>query len=524
MKLRLFFIIILAISLPMAGCGLPKDLKKEAEAQHQQIMDIAKKISEKAQAYQGFAQTNEFGKFAAYAEREKWEDWLKDSQDLLDKGKATYDLKVTPLLEANKKEQAAELSVALATVRGELRKANNTSERVEKRIAFLKETMANAGPMVEKAEGEYETLSRQVDSTSQVLAKAKTDYPGKVQDIDSRFSPILNLNEASAAALDKAHVQLALHKAAENADYAVLGDSCVAVSKNLQTEKDSCSGLEKRIAQLYKSYSKILNDMRVDFFAVIGRTSWDNNAEYDRDNDYIYSPVQVDEDTYELLATVPENSILGHAWGNSVNPQINKEAWASLKINPSEGMSSWDDEAQFWLSDLDAKFYHKYLTIEGATQRETDWVPVDEDFFDKYEGALGMTIMSKPYGMYEDEAITEPTPPGMEYVGNSKYGEWRQNSSGRSFWHWYGQYAFFRMLMGNRHYYRGDYDHWYGGYRGRRPYYGRGTDTWGTSSTHGRTRYSNSYYGRSGGFSTQGSTVRGSGPATRGGGPGGLGK
>ncbi len=54
---------------------------------------------------------------------------------------------------------------------------------------------------------------------------------------------------------------------------------------------------------------------------------------------------------------------------------------------------------------------------------------------------------------------------GSEYVGNSNYGEWRTNSSGNSFWHWYGQYAFFSMMFGNRPVY---YDSWSGN---RRPSY-----------------------------------------------------
>lgn len=36
---------------------------------------------------------------------------------------------------------------------------------------------------------------------------------------------------------------------------------------------------------------------------------------------------------------------------------------------------------------------------------------------------------------------------GSEYVGNSNYGQWRNNSSGGSFWQWYGQYAFFSTMF-----------------------------------------------------------------------------
>jgi hypothetical protein len=37
--------------------------------------------------------------------------------------------------------------------------------------------------------------------------------------------------------------------------------------------------------------------------------------------------------------------------------------------------------------------------------------------------------------------------PGSQLVGNPQYGSWQTNSSGGSFWHWYGQYAFFSTLF-----------------------------------------------------------------------------
>ncbi|MBI9074428.1 MAG: hypothetical protein JEZ02_03375 [Desulfatibacillum sp.] len=523
MKFRVLFIILLVLSLTLTGCGLPKDLKKEAETQNQQIMDQAMKIRERKVAFESFTKSNEFSKFASYAEREHWGEYFKEAQTLLNKSKTAYDQEVAPIVKNNKKDQVGELTVALAKVRAFLRTSNEFTEKVDKRIAFLKETMANAGAMVQKAEDDFSALNTRIEQSSIILEKAKADYPQKAEDINNRFAPIKKLAEETDTAMDKARNQLKKHTTEADADYAVLGDSCTAIGRNLSTEQSACAALEKRTGQLYHSYSKVLNDMRVDYFATVGRTSWDNNAEYDRDNDYIYPSRQVDEDTYELLAALPENTLLAGYRGN-VYPAIDKIAWASLKINPTENMSSWDDEAQFWLSDLDAKFYHKYIMLEDGVKKETDWVPVDEDLFDQYEEALGMTILSKPYGMYEDEILSQATPPGMAYVDNPKYGEWQQDSSGRSFWHWYGQYAFFRTIMGGGYYYRGDYDRWNRNYRGRQPYYGTGSNTYGTNSPYGRKHYSGSYYGKSGGFSTQSPTVRGSGAAARGGGPGGAGK
>lgn len=54
---------------------------------------------------------------------------------------------------------------------------------------------------------------------------------------------------------------------------------------------------------------------------------------------------------------------------------------------------------------------------------------------------------------------------GSQYVGNSAYGQWRTNSSGNSFWHWYGQYAFFSSMFRGPVY----YDNW--SYNRRPSYY-----------------------------------------------------
>ena len=78
--------------------------------------------------------------------------------------------------------------------------------------------------------------------------------------------------------------------------------------------------------------------------------------------------------------------------------------------------------------------------------------------------------MTKPYGAYEDEVVNVAAPPGMAYVGNSKYGEWREDNQGNRFWDWFGPYLFFSTLL-HRPYYYNDWNGWRGGYYGQRPYY-----------------------------------------------------
>ncbi len=126
-------------------------------------------------------------------------------------------------------------------------------------------------------------------------------------------------------------------------------------------------------------------------------------------------------------------------------------------------------------------FFHKYKITTGRKERgreelvyesvETDWMAVDESFYRKYENYLGMSILSKDSeGKISDAAH----PPGYQYVGDSRYGRWNRDSSGNSFWEFYGKYMFFSSLfnMATGSIFRNDYND-YRSYRDSgRPYYG----------------------------------------------------
>ncbi len=62
-------------------------------------------------------------------------------------------------------------------------------------------------------------------------------------------------------------------------------------------------------------------------------------------------------------------------------------------------------------------------------------------------------------------------------VGNPSYGNWKQDSSGRSFWEWYGMYSMFSNVFGGRSY----YDSWSS--RPSYSYYNNyGRSRWGSNS------------------------------------------
>jgi hypothetical protein len=163
------------------------------------------------------------------------------------------------------------------------------------------------------------------------------------------------------------------------------------------------------------------------------------------------------------------------------------------------------------LSDMDYKedtdsYFHKYqiLIDEGRPNLsalelndtttiatdikiiKTDWQKVSPITFDEYKGDLGMTVLSKKNGVLDKNS----SPAGVDnYVGNSKYGQWQTNSSGGSFWSFYGRYRLMsdlfygpRYAYGYGGYSRSHYNDYNRNYRNKQSYYGANKE-YGTKST-----------------------------------------
>jgi hypothetical protein len=137
-------------------------------------------------------------------------------------------------------------------------------------------------------------------------------------------------------------------------------------------------------------------------------------------------------------------------------------------------------------------YYHKYKIVyaDKVTGTDslayyttlTDWRGVNKNEFKKYAPYLGMAVASK----LPDGAVTKTEyPPGYQYVGDTRYGRWRTDSGGNSFWEFYGKFAFmqsmFNMFRGPV--YRNDWDTYRDYRRGGRPYFGS-NQQYGTSGSY----------------------------------------
>jgi hypothetical protein len=145
------------------------------------------------------------------------------------------------------------------------------------------------------------------------------------------------------------------------------------------------------------------------------------------------------------------------------------------------------------LEDMDVqedRYVHRYSVLRESQSNEitnssSPWQEVSQNYFRANEANLGMELASKDS---TGKVMKVAAPPGYSnYVGNNRYGQW-QNSSSGNFWVFYGQYAMMRSIfgMGHRPVYYGGYHDYRSSYYGSRPYYGSsnygGKNTYGTNS------------------------------------------
>lgn len=187
---------------------------------------------------------------------------------------------------------------------------------------------------------------------------------------------------------------------------------------------------------------------------------------------------------YSLILLLPLIAIL-HSCGGK---KFTKTPVDNYIVTFSE-----DDNYSIILHDMDVQgtffktYLHKYKVIKehNSGQPEStisEWFEVSEQFFTANQNNLGMTLVHKKDGKLDKNV----SPPGYQYVGDSRYGEWRTHN-GSSFWAFYGQYMFMSHMFGmiNRPVYRNDYNTYNSSYAGRRSYYGpktNGSYKYGTNS------------------------------------------
>lgn len=187
------------------------------------------------------------------------------------------------------------------------------------------------------------------------------------------------------------------------------------------------------------------------------------------------TPYKVYKPITSLLAVTLAAAFLFYGCGGSDLPveKIKK----ALKDSPTYSVILEDmkEDGNFFKD-----YYHKYEVVQEGETGTTDWLEVPENYYRTNEAFLGMTIASKKDG----KTSSEVAPPGYHHVGDTRYGHWRTDHRGSSFWEFYGKYAMFSTLLGgfNRPIYRDDYNMYQRNRSSGMPYYGR-NNQYGTNGS-----------------------------------------
>jgi len=513
---------------------MPEDVQKAMKDFPNEFKTIEESIGKQETKYAGYQKSEEYTTFfQKYAVRENLSNSFVDSRKMLAHAVDLFNNKLKPLYEKNEEKDVATAKICKEQIDIAKKDALRLMEYPMKRANFIRQAKAQAPQLIRTADKEYTQLEKIYEGLQKVSEQTKNTHENKKAEIEAKMLPIQksyeNAKNSYAAAKSEFKTQLP--------DYAILGDGCALVSSTLKYLVDGDKKTRAKLGELDRSFTKILADMKVDHYVVIGRVSWEESEaiEWPTETEYLYPVRQVDESAYEYFDKWEDGKDIGHLGGwfsRSFSPDesLNGSIWNKLKIDPKEKWPSSDNEADYFIVELPIRFFQKYIIVEDGKKTETDWVEVTESEFEKNEDNLGMAIVSKAYGQFSEESLNIASPPGMGFVGNKKYGQWQKDpSTGTNFWVFYGQYRLFSDMLGGGRYYQNDWNDWSNNYRGRRPYYGGDKDEkdrFGSGGivTQSNPRYAGSHYARTGGFKSEDASARGAGPARRAGGPGGGGK
>lgn len=527
--------------------NLPDDVRARVESTTAALDSTEDVIEERQNRFNDLLDSEDFAFAADYTPEELHEDRFDQAEAELEEAKQYFDENAKPLMEdfEDSEEGREDLFDELDTTTNMAASASGASSAA---VDWL-DSLAHVHDNPERASNEAQAAALAVTEAYEALEedvnRTKGEFPDQVEEIETRLGSFTSTKNDAVAAAEDINT-LAANPEPDIPQMTELYVTATAAAEKFPEEADS---LRSAIADLDVSETRTLVDVRVDSVVLIDRTTW-NESDYGED-DFEYPDFPVSQEAAAHFAQFAVGQKLAHAEKNDGNdielePGVDPTFWTELGL--SESTENWpgsDDHAEYYFGGLEDTYCDQLLVIrngEPSTEGRPDtegnycsaydteanlaegryWVEADY-----YRGEyIGMDLYAKGYGQFADEATDGAMPPGIVYVDNPDTGEWREDSNGNSYWHYYGQYRFYSDLIGGStpYHYRGEYDEWRSSYRGGSRAYNptvNGSPRYGASSPLATTRFAGTNFNSSG---LQDATVRGAGPAARGGGPGGGGK
>ena len=467
------------------GCGLSRNIRAEAERTSALIDAENSDIARKEAAYRTFVASSAYASYRVYAEREAWLGQFDHARVKTAAARTTYQRSVEPLLRRNDRQDEPAIGTQVSRIARLIGEARAYADLPQRRRGFIDEVSRSYARLSRESRDNANAVETAVASVRTMGEKARSAFPARAADIGRRIQPIQQLADATVRASQKVSFETANANAGRAADFVVLGDNAQLVSRNASKILEDTREAGVQFLSLSSSFSRALADMKAVYFITVQRWAWNESQDSPPVHTYTYARRELPGDAFDYFNALPESlpyvARLSSGWFGSefgAHPNVDSARWEALGIAPREAWVGRDDTAEYGFS-LSADYFHKYLVTENGHAEETDWQKVDETMFENHVDDLGMDIVAKPFGAFEDEKITNPTPAGLAFVGNPQYGQWETDDRGGSFWRWYLEYRLFSALLGAGgqpySYRRDEWDTWSTRYRGQ-PYYGEDKD------------------------------------------------
>jgi len=542
----------LAVLATLAACSVspPKSLEESANGLPEAI-EQAREANKTAKSdYAEQLEQPEYSFMLDYSEEEQHADYFGRASNTLDEAQGIYDDTIKPLLDDYEETKQGDLEDAVESAAALVEEAKVYTADPALWADKVVTTKADPDGTVASAASTLEDLNAAYTPLEADVAVAKETYSNNAAAIDEKFQPFVDWHSGAT----EANEQLASEAGNGSPNYAVMTTHATTVATSASAFHEKTPELEAQLADLDVRETHTLVDIQVISLIYIWRTSWCESCEYSSENDYSYDPVEIsDQEVVEHFAQFGPDDVLARdsdGWLSDgfETDKVDKKQWDKLGIDPrNPEWESGDGNAEFYLDEIEDIYCNKMYVLRNGQPDTSDrpnpednycskldtsedlangiyWIEVDELDAE----SIGMDVFVKDYGQFADQALMEATPPGMLYVDDSSTGAWATDANGNEYWQFNdaATWFLFGMLIGGTDpwHYRSEYNTWNSDYRYQnKPYYaGRENEPrYGMYAPLVSSRFADSYYYSN---NVYGTSVRGAGPWSRGGGPGGGGK
>ena len=207
--------------------------------------------------YDKFKNTDEYkSEFHIYAspDREDWDKNFSLSHNEIKRAEEIYNNNALPILKRNDRKEELDLRRQLKKIDNALKYGAKLARKTSLRIGELNEAKKNAKKMTEQAKADYADVNSLFNELDTFIKKNQEQFPRKKEDLDTRLSWFKKTKEDTETALKSVNNEMA----SSAPDYAVFTDKCSLISADLKEFTKRDKALRKKVSELGRDYSKIL--------------------------------------------------------------------------------------------------------------------------------------------------------------------------------------------------------------------------------------------------------------------------